>query len=364
MLLSKENQRIIPSDPLHEGIAVDGELVDKLTRILSMTTPQVSFLAGDGSDRSYYRVKDAAGVGSAVLMLLSQKDSDLVLANEYDWTHIREDLEIAGLPVPQLLAKLPEHRILVIEDCGDLTLETSLRQSSTPIDKKMAYEKPTDHIAQMLQIQGQPTDVWQTRSFDYEKLHFELMFFYQHYVADFMNEHGIDNASKTLLLDDFNSLARWLASQSKYFTHRDYHSRNILVDKGRWSLIDFQDARIGPASYDLVSLAFDPYVDLEISQRTEIMEQGFLKIKSACSEAIYLDLMESWKPCALQRIIKALGSFAYLTQSKRRGDYLAYAPRAIATLQGLNLQDSRWNFLSGEFLNILTRHIRKTTNYV
>lgn len=362
--MSKDQKRVGLSHSLQGGLLVCPELTEKLTGILSMNSPRVSFLAGDGSDRSYYRVKDAGGVGTAVLMYLSEKDSELVGSNQYDWTHIRETLETAGLPVPQLLAKLPEHQVLVIQDCGDHTLETTVLQSTTPSDRILAYQKPTEYIARMLMIKADPDALWQTRAFDYEKFQFELNFFYQHYVIGFMGEKGIQAELKSRLLEDFSQLSQWLASKSRFFTHRDYHSRNILVDKGRWSLIDFQDARIGPASYDLVSLAFDPYVDLAVADRQSIMSQGYLQIKDLSGAMIATELEESWRACALQRIIKALGSFAFLTLVKKRGDYLTYSPRALTILREIGIADGRWPFLSGEFLAILQNHLESTGTYV
>ena len=338
------------------SLDVTSDLLSSLASVLGMTSPRISYLAGDGSDRSYYRIADAGGVGKAVLMYLSESDASLLAHGRYDWIHIRKTFAAAGLPVPQIIAKMPERRLLVIEDCGDETLEMAVRNAPTPLDRLAPYQVPLNHIAQMLQVPANSHEVWTSRSFDYEKLHFELMFFHEHYVCGFMKKSGLSVEDVSSLMADYESLARWLASKSQYLTHRDYHSRNILVDKGRYSLIDFQDARVGPASYDMVSLIFDPYVTLTLKERFTLLEQG-QNIVGAKSEGAKSALLDSWKPCALQRLIKALGSFAYLTQVKNRGDYLSYAPRTISLLKEISLEDSRWPFLSGRFLELAASHL-------
>ena len=338
------------------SLEVTPELLSSLADVLAMTSPKISYLAGDGSDRSYYRVADASGLGKAVLMYLSESDAKLLAFGRYDWTHIRKTFDSARLPVPQILAKMPEKRLLIIEDCGDETLEMAVRNAPTAHERIASYQTPLEHIAQMLQISPQLNEVWSSRSFDYEKLHFELMFFTEHYVVGFMKKAGISEIDFAALMADCSSLAQWLASKSKYLTHRDYHSRNILVDKGRYTLIDFQDARVGSASYDMVSLIFDPYVTLNLKERQTLLEQG-LQIVGKHSETARLDLLESWKPSALQRLIKALGSFAYLTQVKNRGDYLSYAPRTVSLLRQLSIEDARWPFLSGRFLECVESHL-------
>ena len=338
------------------SLDVTPELLSSLASVLAMTSPRISYLAGDGSDRSYYRVADSGGLGKAVLMYLSESDAKLLALGRYDWLHVRETLASAGLPVPQIIAKMPEKRLLIIEDCGDETLEMAVRNAPTALDRLTPYHIPLKHIAQMLQVSPGAGEVWSSRSFDFEKLHFELMFFNEHYVFGFMKKAGLSETDLAALMTDYTSLARWLASKSQYLTHRDYHSRNILVDKDRYTLIDFQDARVGSASYDMVSLVFDPYVTLSLRERRGLLEQG-LDLVGQHNEAARQDLMESWKPCALQRLIKALGSFAYLTQVKNRGDYLSYAPRTVSLLRQLSMEDGRWPFLSGRFLECMDAHL-------
>ena len=350
--MSNESKNGGSNVELRGGLAVSPAVMARLAQILDMNSPKISFLAGDGSDRSYYRIIDESGLEKAVLMYLSPNDAALLAEDRYDWTHIRAAFGRAKLPVPQILARLPEFRLLVIEDCGDETLEMAVRGAPTSTGRLDPYKTPLDHLVCLLGATFQPGDVWATRAFDFEKLHFELLFFHEHFVQGLLGESQFSSTDLKKLLADYEALAHWLASKSKYLTHRDYHSRNILVDKGRWSIIDFQDARIGPASYDLVSLALDPYVRLTSPERLSLISMG-ASVVSSLGPNFEKEVLETWKPCGLQRVIKALGSFAYLTRVKKRGDYLSYAPRAIDMLCDLNLVNTAWPYLSGPFLEIL-----------
>ena len=70
-------------------------------------------------------------------------------------------------------------------------------------------------------------------------------------------------AERAALAEEFARAGRELSGEPRVVCHRDYHSRNLMVHDGRLGVIDFQDARLGPDTYDLVSLLRDSYVELE-----------------------------------------------------------------------------------------------------
>jgi N-acetylmuramate 1-kinase len=111
--------------------------------------------------------------------------------------------------------------------------------------------------------------------------------------------------------------------------HRDYHSRNLMLHAGRLFIIDFQDARMGPDTYDLVSLLRDSYVDLPDRDVDELIAY-FLALKGpgvrhgAHTFRARFDLM------AVQRNLKALGTFGYQTMARGNPVYIQYMPRTLA----------------------------------
>ena len=127
------------------------------------------------------------------------------------------------------------------------------------------------------------------------------------------------------------------------------------------AIIDFQDARLGPPSYDLVSLVFDSYVPISIESRLELLEKGLAYIRSSAGQAAYDRAKEEWRPMLLQRQLKAIGSFGYLTVDKHKGDYLRNVAPALQTLLDAGVQDSRWPFLSGRLLQILANTLPDRT---
>ena len=110
--------------------------------------------------------------------------------------------------------------------------------------------------------------------------------------------------------------------------HRDYHSRNLMLHDGSLYIIDFQDARMGPDTYDLVSLLRDSYVDLSAAagRRADRVFPG-AQGRGRADEPEFrrrFDLM------ALQRNLKALGTFGYMTTSRNNTVYIQYIPRTLA----------------------------------
>jgi aminoglycoside/choline kinase family phosphotransferase len=122
------------------------------------------------------------------------------------------------------------------------------------------------------------------------------------------------------------------------FTHRDYHSRNLMVDGGRLGVIDFQDALMGPATYDLASLLRDAYIQLDEALVDDLV-------------AYYLDRMAErgsvWndRPAfrflfdltSIQRNLKAAGRFVYIDRVKGNAKFLADVPRVLGYVKR-NLQ--------------------------
>ena len=108
--------------------------------------------------------------------------------------------------------------------------------------------------------------------------------------------------------------------------HRDYHSRNLVVRDGGLAMVDIQDARWGPDSYDLASLLKDAYVDIADGEAEELLER-YLDGLSVRPERG--DFRERFDLVAAQRMIKALGTFGYQTTTRSNPVYIQYMPRTL-----------------------------------
>ena len=232
--------------------------------------------------------------------------------------------------VPAILDSEPDLGILIIEDLGDITLQKYLRTASK-IDVTRRYIEALQIIGRMQQggrnlasSRYQPFDL----AFDVEKLSWELEFFLEHFL--------IQNRSRVLsyehmsaLRNEFSELAIELAAEPRVFCHRDFHCRNLMWHRGELYVIDFQDARLGPDSYDLVSLLRDSYVEHDQVFVEEMLEVflPFIPKERRYAYREKFDLM------AVQRHLKALGTIGYQAAVAGTDRYADDIPRTLSYLR-------------------------------
>ena len=128
----------------------------------------------------------------------------------------------------------------------------------------------------------------------------------------------------------FQTIAELIAAQPRVFTHRDYHSRNLMVDGDRLGVLDFQDALMGSAVYDLASLLRDAYIALDetlidelIAAYLDRMAQAGAGLGDRASFRRLFDLT------SIQRNLKAAGRFVYIDRVKKNPKFLADIPRVL-----------------------------------
>lgn len=331
------NRGALPPPPL---AALQRELKDQ--------SIVIDWLAGDGSDRCYYRLKSKNTGRSFVLMQLSGGDAEALQSGNYEWVSIGKLLQSHGITVPSVTSTLKPEAALIIEDYGDVTVESEvfrLFNDANWSGLKALYGRLIDLCIKMLGIEAASGDSWTRRAFDQEKLVWELDFFMKHYGEPIAGIHFSPTEQKRFD-DEKQRISSFLSARSNFFVHRDFHSRNIMFLDGSLAVIDFQDSRLGPASYDLVSLIFDSYVPFDMNFRAELMALAVDKVKNAFGDTLAKTLESEWRAMLLQRQLKAIGSFGYLTRVKSRGNYLKYVPAALRTLPPEVMADSRWPLLS------------------
>jgi N-acetylmuramate 1-kinase len=288
---------------------------------------RIDKLAGDASDREFYRIILSGAVGdlpgSSVLMVLANPWTE----GELPFLNVRDFMEKAGLPVPEMYHADLGAGLLLMEDYGDFTLEDEVRGASPARTEKL-YKSAVDL---MLRIQIDGTRARDNScmafslAFDVEKLMFEFNFFYEHAVLNYKGG-GVAAADEEVIRAGFMKIAETLSAEPRYLTHRDYHSRNLMVlPDDKLGLVDFQDARLGPLQYDLVSLLLDSYVRLPDDLIKILYEYYIERLeKSHGIKAGRAHFDRIYDYMAIQRCIKAAGSFAYLDCVKNKNRYLKY----------------------------------------
>ncbi|MBU2591704.1 MAG: phosphotransferase [Nitrospinota bacterium] len=283
-------------------------------------------IKGDASDRQYYRVGYGEDKSVIIMLLPSPVESNL------PYIEVQQILKRSGIAVPETYHYAPKEGLLIIEDCGDISLEQLLLGTTNQTKKENIYKRCIDIIVEIQTniVDEEKGEAAFKLAFDEEKLIRELNFMLEHLVNGLFKQKMTDtDREETATI--FGNLCKELADEPRVFTHRDYHSRNIMVKGDRLILIDFQDARMGPAQYDLVSLLRDSYspiddsmlnrlIDYYIEKRGGIDRKRFIRI---------FDLM------TLQRSLKAAGTFAFQNEMKKNNSYLKYLPPVLGYAGGV-----------------------------
>ncbi|MCD4653643.1 phosphotransferase [bacterium] len=278
----------------------------------------LSKLTGDAGTRTYYR--SSIDDESVILMdrqeAFDQQTDPFVVISGY--------LRKQGLPVPKILSYHTDHGILLIEDLGDTTLQYMIEKNSDSTLEQL-YSQVLDVLVKMhtkcLNDKKLSHAPCYSLRFDYQKLKWELDFFLQHFVEVFRNK--ILNPRQSVILNEcFDALCYQLDKERPLvFTHRDFHSRNLMVLNNQIRMIDYQDARLGLPEYDLASILRDAYIQLPENFIENFLTDYYRLTKD--------DRDPKWRRSifsymCLQRNLKALGTFGYQATHKRNSYYLKY----------------------------------------
>jgi aminoglycoside/choline kinase family phosphotransferase len=312
-------------------------------------------LTGDASDRRYLRVllRDAP---SQVLAVYPQAFD----VEQLPFANVARLMAAMPVPVPAILGHSNELGILALQDLGDVTLQAHLG-AATRAEHAALYRQAVTLIAKMQQRGRElaseeylPYGI----AFDVEKLTWELQFFVKHFLEAYRGA-TIAAPDREALSAELLRIAEELAAEPRVLCHRDYHSRNLMLHDGQLYIIDFQDARMGPDTYDLVSLLRDSYMDFSEREVDELIA-FFLALRGVGADRRGGDLPEGqfrrrFDLMALQRNLKALGTFGFQTTTRGNPVYIQYIPRTLAYVRSNMERDRRFDRLR----DILAAHVEE-----
>ena len=297
--------------------------IDAYLNLAGLTgrSPRIVPLTGDASDRRYFRVLFGDGGESIVLALHAGPIEFATLP----FANVAELLQAMPVPAPGILGHSDEHGVLALQDLGDVTLQANLG-ASTPAEHAALYREA---VALIDRLQKRGRDLASARyspyqvAFDVEKLTWELNFFVKNFLEGYRGV-ALTAGERDLLSGQWSAIAEELAGEPRVVCHRDYHSRNLMLHDGRLHIIDFQDARLGPDTYDLASLLRDSYVDL-----TDLEIDELIAYFLALSPADPGEFRRRFDVMSVQRNLKALGTFGFQTISRKNPVYIQYMPRTL-----------------------------------
>lgn len=278
-------------------------------------------MTGDASFRYYYRIKGFSG--------LIAVDSDPDLANDnHGFVTVAQILNDIQLHVPKVHAHDLEHGFLLISDLGN-AVYLDVLQKDTADD---LYGSALDSLAQLQTI----TALDQFKVFGEQQMRLELENFRTWCVEEFLNCE-LDAVWQKKLTHIFDLLIESAIAQPQVLIHRDYHSRNLLVNDKKPGIIDFQDAMIGPITYDVVSLLRDAYIDWPAEKVSQWAESFYKRIKGR-HDFSHDAFIQAFDYMGIQRHLKAVFIFARKFLRDDVDTYLKDIPRTLNYVRIISAQ--------------------------
>lgn len=315
----------------------------------------VAHLAGDFSARRYFRATLSGGGAPTTMVVMVLAGSGLPLSSEelgvfpeplteLPFVDVHRLLTVIGAPVPEIYVAAVDQGLLLLEDAGDTVLWDAA--IAAPGEAEARYRVALDALL-VLHERGTThrpaTSIAFKQGLDARLLQWEL----DHFV-----EWGVERRLGTTLSttarhayqESFDALIRELAPAETVLCHRDYHSWNILWRDDRPVIIDFQDAFLAPAEYDLASLLTDRITPrlVDPTMETRLLDHYWTARGRTYDRRRYALI-------ALHRALKVVGRLHYIALAKNKPGPLAFLPDVLATTRRFLAETDLPGALADEF---------------
>jgi aminoglycoside/choline kinase family phosphotransferase len=276
---------------------------------LGIKEPELEPLHGDASSREYYRISNKPNHHFLVM------DASQNSACVPPFIGVGARLMEHGIRIPKIRSFELHKGFMLLEDVGSTHLYDRCNSPSI----RGYYERAIENLVAIQRVPSQGLAPYD-KNFLIEEMGIMMEWYYKGYLGK-----DVACVEARRLLEIFQTIAtEILAQPQEIFVHRDYHSKNIMIDRNDSLVtIDFQDARSGALTYDLVSLLRDAYVTFD---RREMMRliRYFISLKKL--EVDEETFMRWFDFTAVQRHLKILGIFARLSLRDNNDHYLQYLP--------------------------------------
>jgi aminoglycoside/choline kinase family phosphotransferase len=304
----------------------------------NVTLNEIDKLTGDASTRRYYRLFTSNDTYVVCLDNPFNDDSE-----KHPFVSVQQFLEENHVKVPHILDHNLSRGYLLQQDLGNTTLLHHLSTISSTDEELRIYKKIIDQLLELHRIPEKEvanSNLFQLK-FDYQKYMDETRFTFK-YFLNFFNKCTDENLVQDLE-NLFEPIMKRLASQKMVITHRDFHSRNIMVKGDEYTFIDFQDARWGIPQYDLVSLLEDCYYDLKEENRQKLKRYYYDHLDPAIhGQKSYEEFELYYQDMLIQRVFKAVGSFCYIYNWRKDDRYLKYIGFAMEKIRKVMMNNPRY----------------------
>ncbi len=284
-------------------------------------SPQL--ISGDASFRRYFRV--FVNNDSYIVV-----DSPPNLIDIVPFIQLADSYSRQGIAVPKVIASDRDLGVMLLSDLGDTQLLSVLNKETLQQYYSEALGLLTD-IAKVTQTQTGPLPKYDA-AFVARELDIFCEWLALHHLGLAVDEVNIRTAGA------FKVLTENAMSQPQAGMHRDYHSRNLMLQDGQLKVIDFQDAVIGPVTYDAVSLLRDCYIRWPDSDVELLMQQHYqqcLNDKLIGADVSFAQYRRWFDLMGIQRHVKAAGIFARLNYRDNKPAYMADIPLTLEYIRDI-----------------------------
>jgi len=289
------------------------QLEDWLSSIHDHELADIRPASADASFRRYFRVTDHISDQTFIVMDAPPDKEDCK-----PFIHITRLLRREHVNAPDIISMDLERGFLLLDDLGDRQYLDHLDENSS----NRLYHDALTALVNMQRIQDH------LPPYDRQRLADEMGLFEPWY----LNRHldiELDDQQKPALEAIFDLLIDSALQQPRVFVHRDYHSRNLmLIDNNNPGVIDYQDAVIGPVTYDLVSLLKDCYIEWPRNRIEDWLDQ-YLQLTSIDIPVDRDQFIRWFDLMGVQRHLKVLGIFARLNYRDGKSQYLNDLPLTL-----------------------------------
>ncbi len=288
-------------------------------------------IAGDGSKRIFWRVGGLKSDVSYIAMENAPTD-DFSKRENTAYLNIGRHLRSKGLPLPEI------HRFdlgkgwFIMEDFGDVSLQTACERAK----ERVPLYAPVVEILFQQQTRGAEgfDTAWtcQTETYDRQVMRrYEVDYFKEAFLGTYLGirkewpgleksfEHLIEEASR---------------AENRFFLHRDFQSRNIMITGKKIGILDWQGGRLGPLAYDLASLLIDPYTRLPVPEEESIYSMYCQLLRRKQPDRL-ASFEKTFPYLAIQRNLQILGAFSFLSRVRGKTYFEDYIPGALESLRHL-----------------------------
>jgi aminoglycoside/choline kinase family phosphotransferase len=300
---------------------------------------ELAHLAGDFSARRYFRGRLAGGGAPATIVVMVLAGSGLPLSSEelgvfpeppkeLPFLDVHRLLTAIRAPVPAIYVAAVERGVLLLEDAGDTVLWDAAR--AAPAEVETLYRRALDALILIHErgtVHRPRTSIAFQQRFDERLLMWEL----EHYLEWAIERRlgmALPAAARRGYEESFVAIARELAAAPPVLCHRDYHSWNILWRDGAPVIIDFQDALLGPAEYDVASLLTDRITPELIDPAAEARLLAYYWTRRGRPAD---EDRRRYALVGLHRALKVIGRLHYIALEKGKPGPLQFLPAAVAT---------------------------------